>query len=218
MEGRSVGFPMDARVRILALGGVAGPALFVALIAVCGALRPDYSHVRHFISELGATGTPNAALMNAAGFLPAGVLLAAFGVALALSFPRRGAALPAAACVTAFGLGHVAAGLWSCDAGCPIEGASWEATVHDRVSLAAFLAGVAGVGLWAVVFRRLESWRSLATYSAVSSVIALGLLGGLGLSMQTRAVTGAWQRLFIGTLYLWCAVVGLRVFRGVGGR
>jgi hypothetical protein len=68
------------------------------------------------------------------------------------------------------------------------------------------------------VFRRLESWRSLATYSAVSSVVAFGLLVGLGLSMQTRVVTGAWQRLFIGTLYLWCAVVGLRVFRGVGGR
>jgi hypothetical membrane protein len=209
---------MDSRVRLLALGGVAGPALFVTLFVLCGALRPEYSHVRQFISELGATGTPNATLMNVAGFLPAGLLLAGFGVSLALWFPRRGTALVAATCIALFGLGHVVAGIFSCDPGCPLEGASWQATVHDRVSLLAFLSGLAGVGLWARVFRRLPAWRSLATYSAVSSVIAVGLLIGFGLSTQTRVFTGAWQRLFIGTLYLWCAVVGVRLFRGTAGR
>jgi hypothetical membrane protein len=204
---------MDSRVRILALGGVAGPVLFATLIVVCGALRPDYRHVQHFISELGATGTPNAALMNLAGFVPAGLLLAAFGASLALGFARSGAVLGAAACIAVFGLGHVAAGLYSCDPGCPLEGATWQATVHDRVSLTAFVAGVAGIALWARVFRRLPAWRPLAGYSAVSSLIAFGLLVGLGLSMEARAFTGAWQRLFIGTLYLWCAVVGVRMSR-----
>jgi hypothetical membrane protein len=209
---------MDSRVRLLALGGVAGPALFATLTVVCGALRPDYSHVRQFISELGATGTPNATFMNVAGFLPAGLLLAGFGVSLAVSFPRRGAPLVAATCIVLFGLGDVAAGLYSCDPGCPAEGVSWQATLHDRVSLLAFLVGIAGLALWARVFRRLPAWRSLATYSAVSSVLALGLLIAIGLSIQTRAFTGVWQRLFLGTLYLWCAVVGVRVFRGAAGR
>jgi hypothetical membrane protein len=204
---------MDSRVRLLALGGVAGPVLFATLVVVCGALRPGYSHVHQFISELGATGTPNATLMNVVGFLPAGLLLAGFGVSLARSFPRRGLTLAAAVCIAVFGLGHVAAGVYSCDPGCPLEGVSWQARVHDRVSLLAFLAGIAGVALWARVFRRLPTWRSLATYSAISSVIALGLLIGFGLSTQTRVFTGAWQRLFIGTLYLWCVVVGVRVFR-----
>jgi hypothetical protein len=95
---------------------------------------------------------------------------------------------------------------------------SWQATLHDRVSLLAFLVGIAGLALWARVFRRLPAWRSLATYSAVSSVLALGLLIAIGLSIQTRAFTGVWQRLFLGTLYLWCAVVGVRVFRGAAGR
>jgi hypothetical membrane protein len=209
---------MDSRVRILALGGVAGPALFTTLIVVCGALRPDYSHLRHFISELGATGTPNAALMNFAGFLPAGLLLAGFGASLALWFPRRRVSLVAAGCIAVFGLGHFAAGVYSCDPGCPLEGASWQATVHDRVSLLAFVAGIAGVVLWARVFRGLAAWRSLATYSTVSSLAALGLLVGLGLSMEARVFTGALQRLFIGTLYLWCAVVAVRMWRGAAGR
>ena len=203
----------DARVRILALGGVAGPAVFATLIVVCGALRPDYSHVRQFISELGATGTPNAALMNGAGFLPAGLLLAAFGASLAVAFPRGTVTFVAAGCLTGFGLGHVGAGIYSCDPGCPLQNASWESAMHDRISEVAFVSGIAGTALWAWVFRRRPGWRSLAAYSAVTSVTALALLIAMVASFEARAFTGVWQRAFVGTLYLWCAVVGVRVYR-----
>jgi hypothetical membrane protein len=49
------------------LGGVAGPILFSVVVVVSAALRVDYSHIADFISELGATGTPHADLMNYAG-------------------------------------------------------------------------------------------------------------------------------------------------------
>src|SRR6266545_6315049 len=48
-------------MRILALGGVLGPVLFAAVVGVCSALRPGYSHITQFISEHGATGTSHAA-------------------------------------------------------------------------------------------------------------------------------------------------------------
>lgn len=118
-------------MRLLALGGVAGPILFSAVVIVSAALRADYSHVANFISELGATGTPFAGLMNYAGFLPGGLMLAAFGVALAKALPRRRVATLAAILVTLFGAGMAASGIASCDPGCPQTGGSVENLIHN---------------------------------------------------------------------------------------
>lgn len=68
--------------------------------------------------------------------------------------------------------------------------------------------------LWAYCFRA-AAWRSLWSYSAVSSVVALALLLVLNASEESRAFTGVWQRLFVATLDLWCAVVAFRVFRSL---
>jgi hypothetical protein len=51
-------------MQLLTLGGVAGPILFSAVVIVSAVLRSDYSHSVNFISEVGAAGTPYAALMN----------------------------------------------------------------------------------------------------------------------------------------------------------
>jgi hypothetical membrane protein len=54
-------------------------ALAVFLLTVIGGANfPNYSHASQFISELGASGAPNARVINLAGFLPAGLLLIAF--------------------------------------------------------------------------------------------------------------------------------------------
>jgi hypothetical membrane protein len=200
-------------VRVLALGGVAGPVLFSALVIVCGALRPGYDHATQFISELGETGSPHASLMNFAGFVPSGLLLAAFGASLAWRLPRTGLSLVGAVLVAGFGLGIAGAGVYSCDPGCPRQGMSAEATLHHVVSVLAFLAGVLGLAVWAYRFRRLAAWRSLWGYTAASGAAALVLLLVLNASVETRWFTGIWQRLFLATLFLWCAVVGVRGFR-----
>ncbi len=75
-------------MRILALGGVGGPVLFAAVVLVCAALRPDYSHSMQVMSALGETGGPNALLMNAAGFVPTGLLLMGFAISLSRLVPR----------------------------------------------------------------------------------------------------------------------------------
>jgi hypothetical membrane protein len=66
--------------------------IFFSVVAVSAALRDDYSHAASFISELGAKDTPYADLMNYAG----GLMLAAFGVALAQVLPRGRATMLAA--------------------------------------------------------------------------------------------------------------------------
>jgi hypothetical membrane protein len=200
-------------MRLLVLGGVAGPIIFSAVVIASAALRADYSHVASFISELGATGTPYAALMNDAGFLAGGLLLAAFGVALVESLPRRHVAILAAILVTLFGAGIAASGIASCDPGCPQTGGSVENLVHNRIAPIAFLCLIAAAGILGVLFRSDPFWRSLSNFSLVSSLVGLCLLVALASSLDTRELTGLWQRLLLLVLCLWCAIIGLRASR-----
>jgi hypothetical protein len=92
---------------------------------------------------------------------------------------------------------------------------SFEAMVHQVVSIIAFIAGLLATALWAYHFRGHAVWRSLWRYSAATSLVALVLLLVLNASVESRALVGVWQRLFLATLFLWCAVVGVRVFRSL---
>jgi len=200
-------------VRILSLGGAMGPLVFAAAVLVAAALRPDYSHVTHFISELGATGTTNAALMNYAGFVPGGLMLAAFGAALAGALPRHCFTLVAAALVTMFGCGVAASGFISCDAGCPQAGGSIENAIHNAIAPICFLCLIAGTATLGIGFRRFPAWRALSAYSLLTSAFALCFLVALASSLEARELTGLWQRLLLAVLFLWCAVIGLHAFR-----
>jgi hypothetical membrane protein len=200
-------------MRLLALGGVAGPLLFSAVVVAAGVARGNYSHVSNFISELGATGTPYAGLMNYAGFLPTGLMLVAFGIGLAKVLPGRRVASLAAVLVMLFGAGVAASGIASCDPGCPQTGGSVENAVHNAIAPVAFLCLIAGAGILGVHFRSDRDWRSLSVYSLISSVIALCFLVALAMSLDSRELTGLWQRLLLFVLFLWCAVIGLRAYR-----
>jgi hypothetical membrane protein len=196
-------------VRWLALGGIAGPSLFVAVVILCGALRPGYSHSAQFISELGALGTPNAALMNLGGFVAGGTLIVAFGISLNHLLRPHWSSVSAALLISMFGFGLVLAGAFPCAPGCPQK----DPTLHDGVSIAAFLSAIAGLALAARSFRAVARWRPLWAYSAISSAAAFFLLLALATSIDSRVFTGIWQRLLLGTLFLWCAVVGSTAFR-----
>lgn len=200
-------------MRILLLGGIAGPILFTLVVVISAAIRPDYSHVHQFISELGATGSPNAAMMNYGGFVPAGLLVAGFGFSLSRVLPREPLVLLALALVVLFGIGVAASGVVSCDPGCPQSGGSVENAIHNRIAPAAFLGLIIAAGIFAVRFRTLDSWSRCATGSAASAVLGLVLLAALASTLESRHLTGMWQRLLLLVLFSWCAGVGTHAFR-----
>jgi len=205
-------------MRVVALGGIAGPILFSMITIVSAALRPDYSHVRSFISELGADGTSYAALMNYAGFVPGGLMLAAFGIALGATLPRDRFRIVASILVTLFGAGVAADGIISCDPGCPQRGGSVENLIHNRIAPVPFLCAIIGAGIVGIRFRRLPAWRNLSRYSLVTSAVALCFLVAVVTSLESRLLTGLWQRLLLVTLFSWCSVVGLCVFFDSGSQ
>jgi hypothetical membrane protein len=196
-------------MRWLALGGVAGPVLFAAVVAVLATLRPGYSHVAQFISELGASGTQYAAAMNFAGFVPAGLLIAGSGVALLRFLPRRALAVGGAALLILFGVLIASSGLFSCDPGCPQGSGSAENALHNTIAPVLFLALIVAAFLLGLHFRAVPGRRALALYSFATALAALALFVAMVQSLEQRELTGLWQRLLLATEFAWCAVLGL---------
>lgn len=201
-------------MRFLALGGFVGPVLFALVVVVAATFRPDYSHITNFISELGATDTVHASFMNYAGFVPGGVLLAGFGISLSSLLPRGRAFLVASVLTTVFGAGVALSGLVSCDVGCPATGGSIENSIHDKIAPISFLCLIVATGIVGVSIRRLPAWRPLSLYSILTSVVAFALFIALVGSLETRVLTGLWQRLMLCVLFVWTGVIGYKVFRG----
>lgn len=199
--------------RLLALGGIAGPVLFAIVVLICAGLRPDYSHISQFISELGETGGPNAALMNYAGFMVPGIFIFLSGLGLAGRLPRSALTVVGSLLVALFGAGVFAAGVFSCDPGCFPENPSRQGFVHNLVSLIAFVAMITGVAVLGFQFRRMAWWQGFAGYSFATAVVAAALLVGMTTVSAVMPVIGLVQRVFLGCLFLWLVLVAIRISR-----
>lgn len=199
--------------RILTLAGAAGPVVFATVVIICAAMRPGYSHVGQFISQLGETGGPNATLMNYAGFMLPGILIFLSGLGLARRLPGSALTVVGSLLVALFGAGIFAAGVFSCDPGCLPENPSREGFLHNLVSLIAFVAMIAGVAVLGFQFRRMPGWQGLAGYSFVTAVVAAALLVGMVTVPAVMPVIGLVQRVFLGFLFLWLVLVALRAYR-----
>jgi hypothetical protein len=105
------------------------------------------------------------------------------------------------------------AGLASCDVGCPQGTGSLSNVIHDTVSPLAFLALIAAAGILGTHFRKVPEWRSFCLYSIATSIISLALMIGLVASLETRMLTGLWQRVLLAALFLWSTLVGVRHYR-----
>lgn len=193
------------------LGGALGPIVFTVAVIVAATMRPGYSHTQNFISELGATGSQNAAFMNYAGFVFGGLLVASLGFALIRILPRERLMLIASALVSLFGVGVATSGIISCDLGCPQGTGTTANIVHNTIAPIAFLCLIAATVIFGFRWRTEAGLRNLAIYSLATGVVALGLLALLASSIEARELTGLWQRLLLLVLFSWCVIVALRI-------
>lgn len=195
-------------MRLVALGGVIGPMLFVAVTVYAAASSENYDHLHQFISELGATGAVTAPLMNYIGFVPSGVMIALFGLGLKAHLPTNRINTLLCALVCVFGLGVAVEGLISCDLGCPQGAGTTENVIHNTLAPIIFLSLIVTITSFGFLWRKDSSLSKLSTYSLVSGVLALVSLGALASTLESRELTGLWQRILLLLLFSWCMVVG----------
>lgn len=111
--------------RAAAWAGTIGAVLFVGSVLVGGVQFEAYSHTAQFISETYATGTAWGPALRNFGFVPAGLLLALFGVVSSLANKgNRQLAIGLAGYALFYGIGTVVVSLAPCDFGCDPDQAS----------------------------------------------------------------------------------------------
>lgn len=191
---------MKSRIELARVLAVASAIYAAALYIAGGALKPGYSHVANFISELNATGTLWAQELGLFGFVPLGLLLAAFLLAAyplaQLSGLSRAGFLLLWSQPVAF-LGVAAA---PCDPGCPVDGSSVQ-QIHNLLGLLTYFS--AAMGFFLLSFHR-HLRRSGRLFLRVAGLAWLGLFV-LMLAPEFSPVRGLLQRIAEGIL--WVAVL-----------
>ena len=199
-----------AVARVLNAAGIAAPVLWVAALVYIGSLRPEYSHSRQYISELAARGTSTQHLMQVAGFLLPGLMVAAFGVLVGLRAHTKLAGVGAALLIVS-GIARMTAGMFPLDPCCVPITLSFSHRMHNAAGSAYVLVMVTTVLIWCAVtertFRTRAHW--FRWYSLGTLVGAIALPSWLISFGIDPANVGLFQRASFGALNLWILVFAL---------
>ena len=199
----------DRYQRFLAICGIIAPIIFIIILMIASLLRPDYSHLINFVSELGAVGAPYA-IIQRINFVLTGILIVAFTFGLHRGIGDGKGSIIGPLLVAIFGLSAVVSGIFSTDT---IQPGSFSDIMH---SMSSAIGSVAAIIAFFIISERLEQdtlWRRyryfsivIAFVAIVVSVVGVGLLGVLG-------VPGLAQRFFMAVLFLWIEVMAIRLFQ-----
>jgi hypothetical membrane protein len=196
--------------RLGVLSGILGPMIWLLMIGIAGAMRPEFSHIRDYISELGERGSSTELMMRYAGFVFTGFLYLCYATTLMTGFRDNWLAVLGSGLLVLDGLGRIGSGVFPCDPGC--DGVSASQDLHRLFATIGFLSGVLAAVVWGIIFFR-QGWpRSLAVYSIVTGIAALILL----ILMQWSNSPGCLEHLASGILSLWLLLFAVRLMRNPG--
>lgn len=184
------------RRRILALGGVVGPAAFIAAWTVAGARKTAYSVVDDPISRLAAIGASTRPLMTA-GLLVYAAGLAGYGAAAAEDGDTDELGWWPAALVCAIATAGVAV--------TPLEG-QLGGIPHAATAVTGYAALAAIPATAAVRLRR----AGRSGLSRIAAVTAAASAACLTVSVVADPATGAWQRAGLTVGDAWLIATGAR--------
>lgn len=136
------------RIRLARIAIVTMVPAWLLMLFGSGALKPGYSHVSQYISELNAIGTPYDWQIGLFGFVPFGLLLAVVLILASPLLPIRGVARVGYWMLLLEAVAYIGSAFAPCDAGCPAEG-SRSQQLHNLLGLLTYLGTCVGVVLLA---------------------------------------------------------------------
>ncbi len=196
--------------KFLASCGIAGPLIYVAVVAVLGYLYPGYSPVSQTMSELGAADAPYPIVMNVAGLGLLGVLVMAFAAGMFHGFRESRYSMVATVLMAASGASLVMAGIYHSDP----NGAATSATglVHAAFAGTTAASGVASMLAISLAMQKDSRWRGYAAFT-----ITMALLGSVLAALYGFDVIEGWkgalQRASMTVAFVWIEVVSFKLVR-----
>ncbi len=207
-SSKQVGNPV---ARWLALAGVVGPPLFVAVFTLAGFLRPGYSPIHQTVSDLGVGS--NGWLVDVSCVI-IGLLLSGFAVGFALSLRpelHQGWRWLIAVLLALHGLGLSIAGIFT--------EAPTTVAIHWLVGANLGLFGpVVAFLVVGLVLRRDTLWRGWGTSLLIASLFTLVLLAIMawaftpGTLLASMRLGGLMERVVLIEIEAWYVIFGWRLF------
>lgn len=188
------------RMRVVTLT-LALAFVFPGVILVAGVLQPDYS-LLNAVSGLGAPDAAMPGLVNVAGFGLAGVLLLLFVTAVHPVLRADVLGMGTAVLLILTGISLIGAGLFPCDPGCPIAGASPRGMTHHLFAVALLLFAALTPWLTAVHRGQLGRQNRFVWFSLAVGAVLLGLFALTPVALWS-GWAGLQQRLFLLIYLAW---------------
>jgi hypothetical protein len=193
--------------------GLLGPAVFFFVAFFLAALLPGYSSQSQMISELGASGAVYSDFFNYLAFLPNGILITAFGIYFHQQLRLHSINPIAAVFIMVHGVGMILATWMSCDISCNPSEPSIQQIGHSVIAAIKFAALHLSIIIFALQLLKLGISKPFAYCSIVTFMVSAVLMFLFATSVESRELTGVYQRLFIGTVYAWLAFVSLNLHK-----
>lgn len=198
--------PAQNRLKLFALCGIIAPILFAILVMVASMLRPDYSQIHNFVSDL---GVGSYALLQNINFIIFGLLSMGLALGLMIGLPTpQGKALKSSIwLVIIFGWCVLLAGVFPED--------YLSQGPHNLVSSTAFVTIIAAQLLIWHGLRNADDtiWGKYRTYSIISGLLSLILVILLKFTITYAPdYQGLVQRLFLAIPWIWIGITGLKLY------
>jgi hypothetical membrane protein len=191
--------------------GIVGPVLWLGLIALAGAMRPDFSHVTDYISELGERGSGTEVLVRFGAFVFTGFLYVCFAAGLLATFRHGWLQIVAALLIAMDGVGRIGAGVFPCDPGCAAGSAGAE--FHRLFATIGFASGILATWLWGLWLGRERRSRPLAGLSMASGAVAFVALLLMARTDTPALPQGLLEHLATVALSIWTLALAIHVLR-----
>ena len=205
----------NMKYNVLFLSGVLAVIVYVGTVILGGILRPGYSHISQFVSDLIASGAPNKSLLDPL-FLIYNLLTGGFAVGLFFYVNAQAGPKPNLGTFGALALlleaifGFLTVFFPEGPHGAPITSTGTMHIVLAGLSSLATIVTILLVGLW---FRGVPGMAGLSLYSIVT-VIVVFISGGLtaAFGASGNPLLGLLERITIGAFLQWMLVIGLRLY------
>ena len=194
--------------KLLYYGGIFGPIIFLLNDIIGSIITENYSPITHAVSELTQAGAENAVLLSSI-FLIAGIMLAIFGIGIALHYKYSESKL-----IFLGGIFIMFLGIFSALSGTifPMDPFDTEATfagnMHIIITGVNIILITLAIPMIGIGLNRLKKWKSFRLYSIITVLIMI--IFGVSTSflvMNDIELLGLFERVTIYAYQSWIFVL-----------
>lgn len=208
--------PSKTIIRTAALAGIVGPAIFILVFTLEGWLRPGYSPLAQYVSELSLGPRGWIEIVN---FLIVGTLMLWFSHGVAAVFSNGRASKAGPLLLAIIGLCLLLSGPFVTDTNPVFAQKSFAGMVHSLLGAVVFTCAPASCFVFYHRFRQDPDWRPLAAWTLVTGIATAIAVIAMEAGQQPGSALYPWlgliQRAALGPYFIWVIGFAARIRRNV---